>query len=95
MIVNLLLDVIFVWMDFIVAYMPDTTGVISWINSAAASAGPIGAYVQHANGALPISEAFVLLAVIAAFFPLVAFYRLASWMWRHIPIIAGFGTGNG
>lgn len=58
-------------------------------------ASQVGAYAMSLNGFLPVSELMGALSALMLLLPLVAAYKVFSWVWRHVPTIAGFGTGNG
>lgn len=48
------------------------------------------------DGLLPVVSIFQVLATtIAVILPALMLYKVANWIWKHIPDIAGFGPGSG
>jgi hypothetical protein len=47
------------------------------------------------NVFLPVSEMLTLTVAFLGIMAPIAAYRLASWVYRHIPSVAGFGAGAG
>jgi len=95
LITNLLIDLLFVMIGGLVTYLPDMSGVISTINGWSGSVGALGQYLGAANAAVPVTEILTFVAAVAALLPVILAYRVFSWIWRHVPEIWGFGTGNG
>lgn len=56
----------------------------------------IGNYLASMNALMPIHEIIdmvrLCMAAILAFF---VTYKVANWIWRHIPDLWGFGPGSG
>lgn len=57
-------------------------------------------WIGHAlggwDGLLPVISIFqVLASTIAVILPALMLYKVANWIWKHIPDIAGFGPGSG
>ncbi len=44
---------------------------------------------------VPVAPVVATTAVVIAWLIVLGAYAVFSWIWRHIPQIAGFGTGNG
>ena len=68
----------------------------TWIASGTVLSAPVAAeiagYVRAAAPFLPIDTILTILVSILQFWPAIAAYLVFSWVWNHIPTIAGFGT---
>jgi len=96
MIVNLLIEWAIAIFDVVFSWMPDVSTVVTSINAFPATVGgALGGLLGPVNSWFPGNEVLYAAAVITYLFPIFAAYRLFSWIWRHIPTIAGFGTGSG
>lgn len=94
MIVEFLLTRIGALLAWILSLLPDWN-VDDFASSAIAGAGQMGSTLGHANAFLPITELFGILGLVVALIPIMVGYSIFKWIWRHIPTIAGFGTGDG
>lgn len=48
------------------------------------------------DGLLPVVNIFQVFAgTMAVILPALLIYKIANWIWKHIPDIAGFGPGSG
>lgn len=94
MLADLLIDLVVAMVSPLLDLLPDvdlsgfTTGVTNGVSTAAG-------WAMVLNPALPISELLALLSALGLLIPLFLAYKVFSWVWRHVPTIAGFGTGNG
>jgi len=58
--------------------------------------GAAGKYVGSFDTLLPIHETISFLQIaLVALLTAYATYKVASWIWKHIPEIGGFGPGAG
>jgi hypothetical protein len=61
-----------------------------------AASGAVGRHMAIVNGIVPLGEPMRWAALTyMVLLPLFAAYHLASWVWRHIPDVFGFGPGAG
>lgn len=96
MITNLLIDWAIVLFGAVFALMPDFTAVVDQLNAAASTLGAsVGPYLGMASPLVPADMIIAMIVYVATLLPVLAAYRLFSWIWRHVPTIAGFGTGGG
>lgn len=55
-----------------------------------------GGYVGGFDGFIPVVSIVELLyTAFAAMLAFYAIYKIANWVWRHIPELWGFGPGSG
>lgn len=59
------------------------------------AADTLGSAVAFLGPIVPVDVVLAWLAVLSVLLPAVAAYFVFNWVWRHIPTIAGFGTGSG
>jgi hypothetical protein len=57
--------------------------------------GTIGGSLAGINGVIPVDPILTVLGDVLALWPYFVAYLVFSWIWRHVPTIAGFGTGDG
>ena len=55
----------------------------------------IGGYLHFVNGWIPVTTLIAWFSIWAVVLPAMAAYVLFDWLYRHIPMIAGFGVGSG
>ena len=55
----------------------------------------IGGMLGAVHSWFPVTAVLTVLSAVVTMLPLIAAYLVAEWVWRHVPTIAGFGTGNG
>lgn len=94
MIVNAFIAIIRAMVETLFSMLP-SWNVDGLVASATAGAGHIGQMIGSLDAVLPVSESFVILGIIMTLVPLMLGYTIFKWVWRHIPTIAGFGTGTG
>lgn len=94
MILDTLIDLVLALVSPILGLIPDID--LSGISSSVAlGAETVGGYAMLLNGVLPVVEMLALLQFVALLMPVIIGYKVFSWVWRHVPTVAGFGTGNG
>ncbi len=60
------------------------------------TATELGGNAVWVNSYVPVVEAFAIMAFLVKWvLPALGVYALASWAWRHVPTLWGFGTGAG
>lgn len=94
MIVDLFIDLVLALAGPLLDLIPDVD-LSATFNGIASGAATVGGWAMILNPAVPISELLALLLAIAVLFPVFLAYKVFSWVWRHVPTVAGFGTGNG
>ncbi len=94
MIVNAFLVILSGALGWMLDLLPDVD-LSAFTASVSSGAGAIGAYLGHANAIAPVTEVIGTLRVLVALYPVFFSYTVFKWIWRHIPTIAGFGTGDG
>jgi len=70
----------------------------SWLTSDAWSAGvanTVGGMLAAMQSWFPVDALLTVLHDVLVLLPALAAYAVFEWVWRHVPTIAGFGTGNG
>lgn len=71
----------------------------SWLSSGTAFpsgvASSIGGLLEPARNFLPIDTILTVAASIFTLWPLIIGFLIFEWVWKHVPTIAGFGTGDG
>lgn len=94
MVADLLIDLVLFMVRPVLGLMPefDLSALTTAVGSGATA---MGSYAMMVDGILPVSELFTFLSVLATLLPVVMGYKVFSWVWRHVPTVAGFGTGNG
>jgi hypothetical protein len=97
-ITDLLLQPIVTIVTFISGLLPSVT-FPSWLEGGSllpsSVANDIGGLLGSVNTYLPVSEMLTALVFMFSLWPAIAGYVVFSWIWKHIPTIAGFGTGDG
>jgi len=79
----------------IFALLP-TGSVSGWFPGAIGTAQSLAGKVYFADAFLPLHElASLLAAIVSIAFPAIVTYRLANWIYKHIPQLGGFGPGSG
>jgi hypothetical protein len=76
---------------------PDLT-LPTWFTSDAIGstvANYIGSLLGAVSGWFPVAATLNVLYTVTVMLPFIAAYLVAEWVWRHVPTIFGFGTGNG
>jgi hypothetical protein len=81
----------------IISWAPDDTHIAPIFSGLSSTFGAqLGQPMGTWNFIFPAYEMFVLAHAIAAYFiPAVLIYKLANWVYKHIPQIGGFGPGSG
>lgn len=94
MIFDLLIDLVLALVGPLLDLLPavDLTALTTSVSTGAAQ---VGGWAMLLNPVLPITELLALLGVVATLLPVIIAYKVFSWVWRHVPTVAGFGTGNG
>ena len=72
----------------------------SWLASGTALPGSVasslgGALEPVRAAGLPVDTILTVIGSIFSLWPLVIGYLVFEWVWKHVPSIAGFGTGDG
>lgn len=95
MIVDLLFNVVDVILGAVFALLPSFS--LSTVLDPVTSVGvTVGRYLAIINGILPAEEIGVLMHdVYVILLPAMLVYKVANWVWRHIPELWGFGPGAG
>ena len=98
MLTNLLLEIVLLILSGLNALIPklplpgflQVSSVIpsGWITAVANFLAPFIPY-------FPVVTVLTVIGDVLTFWPVVAGYLVFSWVWRHIPVIGGFGTGDG
>lgn len=97
MITNLVINIFTAVVSFFINLLPHLS-VPSWFTSngfTSTIADDVGGLLAPISSWFPVDA---LLNVVYAFLillPVIAAYEVFEWVWRHVPTIAGFGTGNG
>lgn len=95
MITDLIWQPIYAILNAVFAALP-TASLASTFGTVYAKAYDLGEGLGGWNTVLPASEvAWAIFAIVGVFFPAVVTYKLANWVWRHIPDLGGFGPGAG
>lgn len=94
MLFDLLIDLVLVLVGPILDLLPDLD-LSALTAQVTVGAQTVGGWAMMLNPALPVSEVISILAALAVIMPVVLAYKVFSWVWRHVPTVAGFGTGNG
>lgn len=97
MIVDMVLSLVTVLVQGFDALFP-TVAVPAWLttdNFGSTVAGYVGALLAPISGWFPVDPFLNALYAVLVMLPLFGAYLVAEWVWRHVPTIAGFGTGNG
>ena len=79
------------------ALLPSFT-LPSWLTSdswASGVANTVGGMLAAIRGWFPVDPLLTVLHDLLVLLPMLAAYAVFEWVWRHVPTIAGFGTGNG
>jgi hypothetical protein len=96
-ITNAILSIVITVVGFFNGLFPSLT-IPSWVSSdqiGSAVANYIGGMLAAISSWFPSAALVTILQGVVTLLPLVAGYYVAEWVWRHVPTIAGFGTGNG
>jgi hypothetical protein len=85
-----------VWWSF----KPVTVSVSfpSWLTGTALSAtvaGFVGELLRPLRNVVPVDTVLGILQDVLTLWPVLAAFLIFSWIWRHMPTIGGFGTGDG
>lgn len=95
MITDLLWNVVYSILSAVFSALP-TASLANVFGTVYTAAYNLGDGLGGWNTVLPAKEiAWAIYAIVAIFFPAVVTYKLANWIWRHIPDIGGFGPGAG
>lgn len=98
MIVNGFLVVLTSALSAIFSVLPSWS-LPSWISSGAAFpsgiAADIGGLLQPIRPYFPIDTILTVMSSVFGLWPVILAYMAFEFVWRHIPTIAGFGTGDG
>lgn len=94
MLFDLLIALVLALVSPLLALMPalDLGSVTDQVTQGASA---VGGYAMLLNPAMPIAELLSVLGAVALLLPVIVAYKVFSWVWRHVPTVAGFGTGNG
>lgn len=97
MITGLFLGAISSTLDFVLGFFPRLT-LPDWVTHPPLSSGvadEIGGLFSAVKSFLPVDLLLSILATACEILPAVGLYVLATWVWKHLPTIAGFGLGSG
>jgi hypothetical protein len=95
MVVDALFGVVNAVLTAVFAALP-TIDVQSFLSPVLSVGTTAGRYVGIVNGILPASEIVTMLhGVYVVLLPALVVYKIANWVWRHIPDLWGFGPGAG
>lgn len=98
MITNFVLGVVQTVVSFFLGFLPHFA-LPSWLSGSTVLPGSvataIGTVLHSVAGFLPVDVVLTVLGSLFSVWPVVAAYLAFSWVWRHVPTIAGFGTGDG
>ena len=97
MITNVLIAIVTGALGAFNSLFPSVT-LPSWFTSDAIGstvANYVGGLLGAIGGWFPVDTTLNILFAIVTLLPFIAAYIVAEWVWRHVPIIAGFGTGAG
>lgn len=72
-----------------------TFDLSSLVASVTAGGQALGGMLVLADYYVPMHEIVAFAVPIAALMPTLLAYRVFTWVWRHVPTIAGFGLGEG
>lgn len=67
----------------------------SWMTSDAWSAAivnTVGGMLGAMSGWFPVDALLSVLIGVLTLLPIIAGYVVFDWVWKHVPVIAGFGT---
>jgi hypothetical protein len=85
---------------FIIAFVgPLVNGVLphlavtSFVTTVVSGAGQCGAMLRVAGLFIPIPVVFGWFAALVVVLPVLGVYIAGQWIWDHIPVIFGCGTG--
>jgi hypothetical protein len=98
MITNLLIGLITTIVNALDALLPHFT-VPSFMTSGSliptGAVDFIAALFSAVSSFYPSQLVLSIFVSICAMWPVVGAYLVFQWVWRHVPTIAGFGTGDG
>jgi len=97
MIVNLVLGIVASVVGGLLNLLPSVS-FPSWLTGSSISTGlatQIGDLLKPLHEVVPIDTILGILQDVLTLWPVLAAFLIFSWIWRHMPTIAGFGTGDG
>jgi hypothetical protein len=84
--------------DTLLPHFDMSSAWFSWLTTNAFSTtigNYVGGLLAPISSWFPVDAFLNVLYALLIFLPAVAAYEVFQWVWRHVPTIAGFGTGNG
>jgi hypothetical protein len=97
MITNLIIGLVDIVVTAFNALMPHLT-LPTWLTTNAFSstiADDVGGLLAPISAWFPVDAVLNCVYAALVLLPIFAAYSVFQWVWRHVPTIAGFGTGNG
>lgn len=97
MITNAIISIVISVVNFFNNLLPSLT-LPSWLTTNALSttiANDLGGLLAPISSWFPVDALLNCIYAALVLLPVFAAYSVFQWVWRHVPTIAGFGTGNG
>lgn len=97
MITNFVISLVTTVVSFFINLLPSMT-IPSWFGTdsfGTTLANQVGGLLVGAKDYLPVGAIVDVVAAVCTLLPVFAAFWVFEWVWKHVPTIAGFGTGNG